>query len=426
MLKTVLLLFSLVVFGATGHAAKDTISGQVDATLAQRTLEPRHLSSEALTLFLQYKKPIDFRWRSVLSLQESFELAYIDQPDYNEELRADASDLRFQDTYVERRNGDWQFRAGWQQLVWGETFGSSPADVVNPKDLRRGLPLDQSRVRLATPMVTLKQIGTTFSWEALVIPAPSFNVLPLPGSDYSPPLAELTGFSRVTIERERGISTRPGSMEWGGRVTGTLGPVDLSVFHLNGYDRMPWYEPNEDTAFRTRLGLQERHQRVQYSGASLAADVEGYILRAEGVIISGRRVPSSRNGLVDASITQENAYAASLDFPTWQRLNVAVQVSGSVLGNDVNYFGRERETQYAGLRAQLSVGESSTWETIAAASLRDKGTRVQTEFASPFSDGGEWRAGLENQGGPPDSEFGRLWRASKVYIALRFKFSDER
>ncbi len=56
---------------------------------------------------------------------------------YSEKVEEDQeadSDLR--DAFMDISLGNWDFRLGKQQIVWGEAVGIFMADVVNAKDLR--------------------------------------------------------------------------------------------------------------------------------------------------------------------------------------------------------------------------------------------------------------------------------------------------
>ena len=343
---------------------------------------------------------------------------YDANPGESDRVRSeDRQEVRFSDAYYQWENDRWLLRFGNQQVAWGETFGTFYADVVNPKDLRLGLPLDFSESRRATPMANFKFIAEGFSAQLLHIWQPQFHILPMPGSDYSPDLTALTGASNVEVRREKQLPWFEGTGEWGGRASTTFWNTDLSLLFLEYYDRLPYYEILSSSAGRVELG--EKHGRVSSSGLTLATDVEGFVVRGEAVFTKNRRVPVMLGPFLTNRSVDENAFALALDLPPWERLNVTLQWSESALSDDGNYLLREKRVTYLGLRALLSVFESSSLELVGVHSPSDAGNRLQLEFKHPLMGWLESRAGVEVNSGPDQSEFGRIKRASQAYLGLR-------
>jgi hypothetical protein len=403
-------------------AARSEYNLKADAIFAEHSTNPTDPASERAILFAEMKYKIDRRWTIVASGQGWAEGVYAGRLDYPNELRnEDFQDARVQDGYAQIKTREFIARFGYQQVVWGETYGSYYADIINPKDLRYGIPADVSQARLGSPMAMVKYIKRHFSLQGLVIPQAAFNILPLPGSDFSPPIAKLTGFPTVIINRDK---VRPFGQdtELGVRVSQTLGQFDLSAFYFNGYDRYPFYKIDPSTVLNKTLVVNEDHTRVNYAGAAVAADVGGYLVRAEFVDTQGRLVPILDKKALTAGKTDEIGYAVSVELPTYKRLNASVQFSEKRLSEDLFYVTTRQSTQYASLRALLSVFDSSSWETVFTYSTQDQGTRLQTELMVPLNAYVESHLGIENYAGPSESDFGRIQRASRVFAILRMRF----
>ena len=400
--------------------------GKIDGIFAEHTSDPVDPASERLFVLAREKVKFNRRWSAVGTVQGWYEGIYSTDLSYPPQVRqADFYEARMQETYLQYQTSNFIVRAGNQQEVWGETFGNFYADVVNPKDLRQGIPLDQSQIRMAIPALTVRYIRKRFSIEGLYLPEPVFNILPLPGSDYSVPLGKLTGYPTVVINRELYKQWFTNGGETGARISQTLGVVDLSAFYFDAYDRNPYYGVAVNTVPGVLLSLNEQHWRMSSMGMSMAADLGGFILRAEAVLNEGKVVPiTAADGSLSRVQTTELAYAASLDFPTWGRLNTTVQYSSSHLGDNVTYLLRPQDENYVGLHLNLGLGESSNLETSLTYATTDQGLRAQAEFMTPFSSSTEIRGGIENYGGADSSEFGRLPRASRVYVLLRIRLSS--
>ena len=418
---------ALVVLSTSAAEAKikSATSGQIQGYLAEHTTSPQNVASRKITLEAEEKLKFDPWWSMVISGRNWYETEYYSYLQYPQQLRdQDSQDLRFEDTYLQVKTDHFVIRAGYQQIVWGETFGSFYADIVNPKDLRQGIPPDSSSIRLATPALNARYINKRFSLQGIFLPQSYYNILPLTGSDYSPPLAQLTGFQNVTLNRELNSVWSPDHSEWGGRVSDTFGNVDLSAFGMSYYDRTPYYSVGKGTVPYSNLVLDEHHSRINSAGGSLAADFAGFVLRGEGVYTNNHFLPTLQGNSVIDELTDEFAYAASIDFPTLQRLNLTFQYSNSKLLSDFNYLLRAENVTYLTLRALLNVFDSGQLSLLMTYSENDSGIRTQLEYSQPLNSIFEFRAGIENYNGSSDSDFGRLPRASRAYLMLTGKLTD--
>lgn len=349
-----------------------------------------------------------------------YENVYFTQRDrYGGSLRElDSREVRLQDAYVEARFGMVNLRLGNQQVVWGESFGNAYADILNPKDLRDGIPLDLATIRRSIPMANLRLIWSDYSLQGLIIPSPQFDINPQPGSDFAPLKPSQFGYERIVIERETHLSDP--SPELGARLTATIGAVDLSVLHFAGYDRQPVYRLDQNSVLSQTLQLQEAHERVKSTGVTFAADVEGYVARAEVVYHDGRHVPKLTDaGMIDMQVTDQLNSVASVDLPTWRSLNFSLQVADSRYLDHAHYLMRRADTTYAGARALLSVFRSSQLELQASHSLTDRGERLHADWMTPLGSRFEFHFGAQIFTGPSESEFGRIQGASRVYASLK-------
>jgi hypothetical protein len=90
------------------------------------------------------------------------------------------------ETYVEASLRRVDLRAGLQVVPWGANELLGPADVINPRDLRRGMFVDPETARLPVPAVRLTVYpATSLALEALWVPFFVPHRLDLFGSDYA-------------------------------------------------------------------------------------------------------------------------------------------------------------------------------------------------------------------------------------------------
>lgn len=415
----IFVLLAGLTFSLPAQAATFSFSGTAVGRYAQHTSQtPGGPASQRAELNLQQKISLPPKWTLIVGGRGFYENVYnASKQVYPETLRKqDTYEIRPQDTYAEYKSGNFVGRLGYQQVVWGETFGNMYADFINPRDLRDGAPLDVVSSRLSIPMIFGKYIGEKYSLEGLLIPRPEFHIMPLPGSDFAPiSKEELPSFNNVEVERERYWW----GSEYGSRVTSTIGSTDVSAFYMNHFDRYPYYEVAPGTVPGATLRLRERHQRINTFGGGAASEINGYVARVELVHNAGRLVPIRRPASIDYVTAGENAGVFSVDLPSWKRLNISLQISNSRLDQKLDYVLRDQDQSNAGVRVMWGMFNSSNLELLAVNSLTDKGSRVQADFMTPLTSSLEVHAGAEWFGGAVTSEYGRLHEASRVYISLK-------
>lgn len=405
-------------------AVKAYFSASFDGRLAQHTYAPNDGASRRFGLALEQKLTFNSNWNAVIGGQNWYETIYTAEK-YPLQLRnEDSQELRFNDTYLQFKSDHWRIQLGYQQIVWGETFGSFYADIVNPKDLREGVPGNLSKIRIATPAANFRYINKRFSAQAIFLPQPFSNVLPLPGSDYFPTdLAQRAGFQDMVVHRERSMDWTTRNGELGGRVSQTLGNFDLSLLYFNYLDRNPYYLIGPGSSYPQLIVLDEAHSRVDSTGGSLAADFAGYVFRGEAVFTRAKLVPLISTNTILTVPVEEMAYAVSLDFPTWKRVNFTIQYSDSRLSKPGDYLLRARQIQYLSFRARANILSASSLDVISTISTQDPSARNQIEYTHPLSNVTELRVGVENYVGSIPSEFGKLARSNRAYLSLVAQFN---
>lgn len=394
-----------------------------DFTYAERIVKPMTPVSARGFVSADLNAEITSSWAARLGAQAWTE--GLQQPDFHADSKSsDRSDLRLQDVFLEGASDHFILRLGNQQVVWGETFGHFVADLVNPRDLRYGSSLNLARTRLSTPMANLKFINGGFFLQAIAMPVAQFDLLPQPGSDYSPDISSKTGFNDIYIEREHDLPVTAESSSGGVRMGQTIGSMDLSVFYLNRFDHLPAYDTLPATT-ATQLYLREHHGRAVSEGFTVAAELEGWVLRGEVVSTNHQFLPVVANSTLLSEQATELSHTESLDFPTFAGINLALQWEESSLPPDRQYLFRYLpKTQYASLHLMTDLFAGTKFEALASYSPADKGYRLFGEVAYQISSQWEFRLGAEDFTGPYASDLGQISRASRGYALLRFFYND--
>lgn len=165
--------------------------------------------------------------------------------------RGRAAVARPTDLYAEWRGAHAEVRAGASRVVWGRLDEFQPGDVVNPLDLSRFLLEGRSEARLASAMVR----GRVFlprGWTVEGVAVPwfkrgQFDLLGEEDSPFNlaPGVPPCSGGPNVCPTVTTAVSSPAvGRDGWqgGGRVTGTIGRVDVGGSVYRGFEAFPIYD----------------------------------------------------------------------------------------------------------------------------------------------------------------------------------------
>ncbi len=399
------------------------LSGSYNLEYGLHTSAPVNASNERIGISLQEKARYNSRWSVIASGQAWYEGAYANDTTARP-LWDDSYDVRLQETYVQYEAHKLVLRAGNQVIVWGETFGSFVADVVNPKDLRFGVPINLGDTHLASPMVTGKYLISRFSLQGLVIAQPMFNLLPVFGYDFAPANVPLNNYSSVLINRERSLPF--GNLEYGARVSRSFDDFDLSLFDFEYFDRNPFYQLDHPYIPGQTFTLNEHHSPVNSAGQALAwtpKDTD-LVVREEIVYTFARDVTILKpNAILSQLITDELGAAMSVELPPWKKFNFSFQYSLSHLQFLDSYITRSnQDIENVSQRTSVRLPADSTLSSIFTWSILDSGLRWQLDDLTPISDQLEGHAGAEIFFGNQLSDFGSISRAGRIYVSIKGYF----
>ena len=409
----------------TAHARSSyTYDGDFEAFGAAHLLSPGGPQAERLSLAFEQKATFSKKWSGVIGFSAWDDSVYASAPTrYSQQLASeDSLDVRFREAFIQYKSDNFLLKMGNQQVVWGEAFGNFYSDIINPKDFRNGLYGDFNRVRLQIPMINSKVIFSKFSIQGIYIPIASFDILPQPGSDYFP-VKDFTPFQSLKIHRELGNTIAKSQSEFGGRATVLLGGWDFSVFGFNHLDREPYYSINPATT-ATTLSLDEIHSRAMTYGATLTKDLGFTVLRFEGVKTAARTVPLLTPGSASSVKTDESIYVVGLDLPTISEFNFSAQWSQDKLNTQAIGLLRSPVQSLISFRIQKPLFRKHDLELIYTRDVADRGERAQLNYMIPISGSLESHFGVDFFAGPPESDFGRITKASRAYVMLKSYIKD--
>lgn len=319
-----------------------------------------------------------------------------------------------------RKNG-LRLRVGQQQVAWGETFGFFYADLVNPKDLRERSLGRLSELRLPTPMANVQWSSENISVQFLYLPFFKPDRNPTAKSDFFPNLKGSDLPDGVTVDTSSTYKLDNSQGDIGGRISGTVKGIDISVLYFDYIDRQPYYR----MAFTPpKFILDRRYRRIQSTGLTFSTELEGgWILRSENVLTPSRTFNTfDMTGLSETKSSQR-VHVLGIDAPKWEKAQLGLQLSNDTLKGGKTPFTRPRDLSLATLRLAYDLPEESMFEALVTTAFGSSGELIQATYTRPLTDVHELEIYWDQFHGGPTSFFGQTEKASRIYIGFRGAFN---
>jgi hypothetical protein len=403
------------------------VTGFFDALGAFTYSDPTHWSRGVARLQLnaQGALPGGAKWKvggrvdgDVIYAGSEF---YLDPVKKNQQLTA-----IWGENYVDFSAGDWDFRIGAQQIVWGEVIGLFFADVVSARDMREFLLPSFDIIRIPQAAARAEYTTGDAHLELIWIPFPAFDNIGKPGSDFYPaPLPSPTTSSVAALFRnpERPSSTLSNS-NYGVRGNTLLSGWDLSAFYYRSYSTQPTFYRIATGDPAQPLVFQPSYDRIWQVGGTVGKDLGEAVLKGEVVYAHGQGYSLANLAAPQSVVTRSTLdYILSVEFslPNDTRLNlqgfqrVFFDGGGSDLAVRSDGFGAS---------VFLSTKLGNAWEP-------------QLLWIQNFDHGGglirprlNWTPaknttvgfGVDIFTGPDDGYFGRYDNRDRIYGELRYDF----
>jgi hypothetical protein len=391
--------------------------------VSARTVGGPTLASNRYRGYLEAEQDISTSGKFVLGGRATHDLMSNFQ---GEEFRDDFSrnkkpEIELWNAFGEYRKDGYRLRVGQQQIAWGETFGFFYADLVNPKDLRERSLGRLSELRLPTPMANLQWSGDSLSVQFLYLPFFKPDRNPTPKSDFFPNLTGSNLPAGLTVDTSAGYKLDDSQGDVGGRISGTVKGVDISVLYFDYIDRQPYYTMTP--TFPT-IVLDRRYRRIQSTGLTFSTELEGgWIIRSENVYTPSRSFNSfDVMGLTETKSSQR-VHVLGIDAPKWEKAYFGLQLSNDSLKGGKTPFQRPRDLSLASFRIAYDLPEESMIEALIASALGSGGELIQATYTRPLSDIHELEIYWDQFHGGPTTFFGQTEKASRIYIGFRGAFN---
>lgn len=278
---------------------------------------------------------------------------------YPDSVRRDQrTDLSVRDAYVDISAGDWDYRLGRQQIVWGEMVGFFFADVVSARDMREFLLPELESMRIPQWAARAEYFDGDFHAEFIWIPVASYDDVGKPGADFFP---------------------------------------------------FPAAVPNHDAIQQAGGTVSKDFGDFVFKGEFVYTHGRSFNLFNESAPYFGMK----------SSDTQETV--VGIDIPTgdW-RINGQFFLR-TLFGHDPA-MQQDRNQLGASLLVNRKMGDAVETELMMATSLRQTDYMVRPKVIWRFAPSWRSQAGVDILSGRPQGFFGRFEDRSRAYMEVRRDF----
>jgi hypothetical protein len=399
-------------------------SGYLQSDTAYTFAGPDHWSHFRHTAEVALEKQLADQINFKISGRFFYDAIYDVTTYFPDRVKSDARfDAMFRETYLNVGAGDWDFRFGRQQIIWGEVVGLFFGDVVSARELRDYLIPDLDYIRIPQWAARAEYFKNDFHAEAIWIPYMTYDRIGKFGSDFFPITRPPAGFA-MNIRSERtphaGLSDSAGGVRAGYLLNGW----DLAAFYYNSMDAAPTFFREVINAPVPTVVYTPDHDRIQQAGSTVSKDFGPFVLRGEAVYTWGRwfnvKDLSDRNGVVRQDFL-DYIISGDIPLPSESRLNLQF-FQRWFPHHDPNIIQRRVETG-ASLFASTKLLDGKIEPDLQLIhSLNRLDWMIRPRISWRFHPDWRLRVGTAVFGGDKDGLFGRFGNRDRAFVELRYAF----
>jgi len=401
------------------------LSGFYDFQPAYTYAKPTHWSRAVNRFQLEAAGDLGNGVKWKLGGRADIDPVYYESNFYLDPVKRDQrTDLFWRENYIDFGAGDWAFRVGAQQIVWGEVVGLFFADVVSARDAREFTLPSFDIIRIPQGAVRAEYFKGDSHLELVWIPVPAFDNIGKPGSDFYPaPLASPTSQAAASqfLDPDRPARTM-GNSNYGLRANTLVGGWDIAAFYYRSYSAQPTFY-RVPTGAGQPLLFQPRYDRIWQAGGTLSKDFRDFVLKAEAIYTGPRNYSSTELTAPQGVLERRTLdWIVSVDVPFQNDVRLNLQ------GFQRIYFNGDEDP--------LVIKAGNFGASILLSGKIAK-FEPQILYIQTFGGGGglirpriDWRFaqntrlgfGVDIFTGPADGLFGRFDNRDRVYSELRHDF----
>ncbi len=354
-----------------------------------------------------------FRYDSVFSVSDH----YSDSVESDEE-----QELDLRDTYVDYSAGDWDFRLGKQQVVWGEAVGLFYADVVNARDLREYILPDFEFIRIPEWGLSTEYTKEKFHSQVIVLPGVEFDKTGLPTSNFAFPLPLPNSSTSYTYQDPKEPDYGFDNSKVGTRFSYLYNGLDLGVFYLRSWTSTP-------VMYRTiNAGVYDfkpDYERQDIFGMTFSKELNDYVCKGEAVYYPDAYFPVydpadidgiKKSGYVD--------YLIGIDHTYFDRWETNIQFTQRwIMDYDKTFMNQDEFSNGFSLRLSREwFSKKLTTEALALVGFAGPDFLYRPKVSYALSNSLKVAVGADIFSGDSSGSFGYFRDQSRWYLEVTHKF----
>lgn len=360
------------------------------------------------------------KWK--LSARANLDGAYAWSDHYPREVREDQRAwARLHEAYVDFSRGDWEFRVGKQNIVWGEMVGLFFADVVSARDLRDTVLPEFDQIRIPQWAVRAEWFQGDSHLELVWLPAPEVDEIGEPGAEFYPFPVRYPGFDFEVDERRP--SRKLSRSGLGLRMSTLVGGWDWTAFVYRAPDTQATFFRSIVPGPTPTVSYEGRHELVTRIGGTVSKDFDGIVAKAEAVYTRGRGfslLPLDASDGIARLRTLD--WIAGVDLTPAERWRVNAQFFQRVFLDHERDTGMKRYENGASLLVARELTDRLEGEFLAITSLNRTDRLLRAMLTWKYDANLRLRAGVDAFDGHPLGMFGRFEDSDRVWAEARYTF----
>ncbi|ACN15123.1 conserved hypothetical protein [Desulforapulum autotrophicum HRM2] len=413
-----------------GEPSKLSIDGDLRNETAYRICKPHRFSKIKNILNLKASGALSGNLSYTMGSRFSYDAVFDLNDNYNNTVENDQrTNVDIRDAYLDFGFGNFDFRLGNQQIVWGQAVGLFFADVVNPKDLREYILPDLDQVRIPVFAANMEYYYSSGYFQMIFIPFPEFNEFGKSGSefDFSKPLYSQN--ADIVINDLSEPANSLDNSELGFRASILTDGWDMSLFYL--YD-MYNFPVNYRAISLNALGLQHpvtityspKYERVHRIGSTFSKAVWDAILKGEFIYSNKMFFQSSVASDLDGIETSDSLdWLLGVDYTFFNALETNFQLMQSIILDYQNSMIQKEITTSFSIWLKTGFFENLIEpELFFVSSLDKKNYLFRPKITYNHNNRLKLVLGADIFYGETDGSFGVFNENDRVYIEALYNF----
>ncbi len=399
------------------------IHGSLQNQSALQVYDPNRATKIASQIYLSGAGQVASNLKYFVSGRFKYDSIFAVSDHYTDSVESDQkAELELRDTYADYSVGDWDFRLGKQQVVWGEAVGLFYADVVNARDLREYILPDFEFIRIPEWGLSTEYTKEKFHSQLIVLPGVEFDKTGLATSNFAPPLPLPNNTTPFTLVDPKEPDYGFENSKIGARFSYLYDGLDVGAFYLRSWTSTP-------VMYRTiNAGVYDfnpDYERQNIFGMTFSKEINDYVCKGEAVYFPDAYFsvydPSDIDGVKKAGYVD---YLIGVDHTYFDKWDVNVQLTQRwIMDYDKTFIGQKEFSN--GFSVRLSrEWFSKKLATEASALVNIDGPDYLYRSKVSYSLTSSLRLGLGADifAGDSSGSFGYFRNQSRWYSDVTYKF----